>query len=105
MAVQVEEHNDGSQLTLRIVCPGLRPDEISIVVDGARVRVRADHTVDSGSGPSRQRSSSVVAHAASIPPGTAPADVSAWLTDGILEVRVPGVLGAGGAVAIPVQGA
>ncbi len=53
--MEIEEHNDGARLTLRIVCPGLRPDEISIVVDGARV-------------------------------------------------RVPGVLGSGGAVAIPVQG-
>jgi len=102
--VQIEEQNDGTRLTLRIVCPGLRPDEVSIVVDGGRVRVRADHTVDTGTGASRQRSSSVVAHAASVPVGTTPADVSAWLTDGVLEVRVPGVLG-GGAVAIPVQGA
>ena len=102
--MQIEEQNDGTRLTLRIVCPGLRPDEISIVVDGGRVRVRAEHTEDTGSGPSRRRSSSVVAHAASIPPGTAPADVSAWLADGVLEVRVPAVLGSGGAVAIPVQG-
>ena len=102
--MQIEEQNDGTRLTLRIVCPGLRPDEVSIVVDGGRVRVRADHTVDTGTGASRQRSSSVVAHAASVPVGTTPADVSAWLTDGVLEVRVPGVLG-GGAGAIPVQGA
>jgi HSP20 family molecular chaperone IbpA len=103
--VQIEEQNDGSRLTLRIVCPGLRPDEVTIVVDGGRVRVRAEHTVDAGSGSSRQRSSSVVAHAASVPAGTAPADVSAWLADGVLEIRVPGVLGSGGAIAIPVQGA
>lgn len=103
--MEIEEQNDGTRLTLRILCPGLRPDEVSIVVDGTRVRVRADHTVDTGSGPSRQRSSSVVAHAASIPVGTAPGDVSAWLADGVLEIRLPGVLGAGSAVAIPVQGA
>jgi HSP20 family molecular chaperone IbpA len=103
--VQIEEQNDGTRLTLRIACPGLRPDEISIVVDGGRVRVRAEHTVDSGAGPSRQRSSSVVAHAASVPVGTAPADVSAWLAEGVLEIRVPGELGGEAAVAIPVQGA
>ena len=103
--MEIEEQNDGTRLTLRIVCPGLRPDEISIVVDGGRVRVRAEHNEDSGFGSSRQRSSSVVAHAASVPAGTAPADVSAWLAEGVLEVRVPGVLGSGGGLAIPVQGA
>ena len=102
--MQIDEQNDGSRLTLRIVCPGLRPDEVTIVVDGGRVRVRADHTVDTGSGPSRQRSSSVIAHAASVPAGTTPGDVSAWLADGILDIRVPGVLGGAGAVAIPVEG-
>jgi HSP20 family molecular chaperone IbpA len=101
--VQIEEQNDGTRLTLRILCPGLRPDEISVVVDGGRVRVRAEHAEDSGTGPSRRRSSSVVAHAASIPAGTAAADVSAWLTDGVLEVRVPPVLGSGDAIAIPVE--
>jgi HSP20 family molecular chaperone IbpA len=103
--VQIEEQNDGTRLTLRVVCPGLRPDEISIVVDGARVRVRAEHAEDSGSGSSRQRASSVVAHAASIPAGTTPADVSAWLADGVLEVRLPAALGTPAAVAIPVQAA
>jgi HSP20 family molecular chaperone IbpA len=103
--VEIEEQNDGTRLTLRIVCPGLRPDEISIVVDGGRVRVRAEHSEDSGSGSARQRSSSVAAHAASIPPGTTSAEVSAWLADGVLEVRVPAVLGSGTAVAIPVQSA
>jgi HSP20 family molecular chaperone IbpA len=103
--VEIEEQNDGTRLNLRIVCEGLQPDEVSIVLDGGRVRVRAEHTVDAGTGSSRHRSSSVVAHAASVAPGTAPADVSAWLAEGVLEVRVPGVLGGGGAVAIPVQGA
>ena len=102
--MQIEEENDGTRLTLRIACDGLLPDEISIVVDGGRVRVRAEHAVDTGAGASRQRSSSVVAHAASVPAGTSPADVSAWLAEGVLEVRVPGVLGSGGAVAIPIQG-
>lgn len=102
--MQVSERNDGHGLTLRVECAGLRPDEISIVVDGDRVRVRAEHVVDTGVGPSRQRSSSVVAHASSVPAGTAPADVSAWLADDVLEVRVPAALGAPGAVAIPVGG-
>jgi HSP20 family molecular chaperone IbpA len=103
--VEIHEQNDGTRLTLRIVCPGLRPDEISIVVDGARVRIRAEHAEDSGSGSSRKRSSSRVAHAASIPPGTTSGEISAWLGDGVLEVRHPAVLGSGTAVAIPVQSA
>ena len=102
--MEIEEQNDGTRLNLRIVCEGLRPEEVSIVLDGGRVRVRAEHTVDTGTGSSRQRSSSVVAHAASVAAGTVPADVSAWLAEGVLEIRVPGVLGPGGAVAIPVQG-
>ncbi len=103
--MEIEEENDGTRLTLRIVCPGLRSDEISIVVDGTRVRVRAEHAQDSGSGTSRKRSSSVVAHAASIPPGTTSGEISAWLGEGVLEIRLPAVLGSGTAVAIPVQSA
>ncbi len=103
--MQIEEHNDGTRLTLRIACPGLRADEVSIVVDGSRVRVRAEHAEDSGVGPSRRRSSSVVAHAATIPPGTTTSQISAWLDDGTLEVCIPAVPGSGQSVEIPIRSA
>jgi HSP20 family molecular chaperone IbpA len=101
--VDVEQLSDGTRVALRVACPGLTADEVALVLDGTTLRLRAEHVTESSAGGARAESRSMVAHAVNVPPGTTPSDVSAWLTDGLLEISVPGVGSPAGATAVPVS--
>jgi HSP20 family molecular chaperone IbpA len=102
--VDVEQLSDGTRVALRVACPGLVADEVTLVLDGTTLRLRAEHADEATRAGARAESRSMIAHAVNVPAGTTADGVSAWLTDGLLEVSVPAVPAPAGATAVPVRG-
>jgi HSP20 family protein len=91
--VQVEEYNDGVDLVLRAVLPGIDPDnDVEIYLGDGMLHIEAHRHNKREEGPGTYASAfpyGSFARNIVVAPGTDQDDVKATYTDELLEIRVP----------------